>query len=141
MAIQSNLPELMRQPEILGLPVERTSHFISLYWGGLMIGRWAAAVTVFNLKGTARNVATVVVPLLAYGVVLADDTRHLLDNLVDDRVSHGLGRTRVREQSDVTRRNLLVVSRNPEGYAIRWRVGVEEGVCRDRSIMPQHRLL
>jgi len=69
-AIQSNLPELMRQPEILGLPAERTSHFISLYWGGLMIGRWAAAVTVFNLKGTARNVATVIVPLLAYGVVL-----------------------------------------------------------------------
>ncbi len=68
--IQSNLPELMRQPEILGLPAERTSHFISLYWGGLMIGRWAAAVTVFNLKGTARNVATVVVPLLAFGVVL-----------------------------------------------------------------------
>ncbi len=70
-AIQSNLPELMRQPQILGLPAEHTSHFISLYWGGLMIGRWAAAVTVFNLKGTARNVATVIVPLLAYGVVLA----------------------------------------------------------------------
>lgn len=69
--IQSNLPELMRQPEILGLPHEQTSHFISLYWGGLMIGRWAAAVTVFNLKGSARNVATVVVPIVAYAVVLA----------------------------------------------------------------------
>ena len=69
--IQSNLPELMRRPEILGLPHERTAHFISLYWGGLMIGRWAAAVTVFNLKGTAKTIATVVVPIVAYAVVLA----------------------------------------------------------------------
>lgn len=69
--IQSNLPELMRQPDILGLSAEQTTHFISLYWGGLMIGRWAAAVSVFNLSGSTRNLATIAVPLVAYGVVLA----------------------------------------------------------------------
>jgi FHS family L-fucose permease-like MFS transporter len=69
--IQSNLPELMRQPEILGLPAERTAHFISLYWGGLMVGRWAGAVAAFDLRPAVRRAATVVVPFVAYAVVLA----------------------------------------------------------------------
>jgi FHS family L-fucose permease-like MFS transporter len=67
--IQSNLPELMKQDYILGLQAENTVHFISLYWGGLMIGRWAGAVTVFNFKGVLKNIMMVLLPLLAFVVL------------------------------------------------------------------------
>ena len=69
-AIQSNLPELMKQPEFLGLEANATVHFISLYWGSLMIGRWTQGVSVFNLKGTAKKIATAIVPMIAYAVIV-----------------------------------------------------------------------
>jgi FHS family L-fucose permease-like MFS transporter len=69
-SIQSNLPELMRQPEILGLEHEQTVHFISLFWGGLMIGRWTGAISVFSRSARSRAILTVVVPLLAYATLL-----------------------------------------------------------------------
>jgi len=68
--IQSNLPELMRQPGILNREPEETVHFISLYWGSLMIGRWTAALTVFNLSRRWKAVLMLVVPLAAYGVMI-----------------------------------------------------------------------
>jgi len=69
-AIQSNMPELMRQPSMLGLEHEYTVHFISLYWGSLMIGRWTGAIGVFTQSTRLRNVLTVLVPLAAYAVIL-----------------------------------------------------------------------
>lgn len=66
--IQSNLPEYMKQ--MFGRAPGTTVHFISLYWGSLMIGRWVGALTVFNLKKTMKMVMTVLVPVLAYVVIL-----------------------------------------------------------------------
>jgi FHS family L-fucose permease-like MFS transporter len=70
-SIQSNLPELMRQPEFLGLESSQTLHFISLYWGSLMIGRWTGALEIFPLRAGVRKAAQVIVPLLAYLVIIA----------------------------------------------------------------------
>ncbi|MEZ5172638.1 MAG: MFS transporter [Bacteroidia bacterium] len=67
-AIQSNLPEYMRQT--LGREADTTVHFISLYWGGLMIGRWVGAITVFNPGEKLRKVLYVVVPFIAYALIL-----------------------------------------------------------------------
>jgi MFS transporter, FHS family, L-fucose permease len=67
---QSNLPALMKQEDFLGLDVDKTVHFISLYWGCLMIGRWTGALKVFNLSRTNNYIMTVVVPLIAYSVIL-----------------------------------------------------------------------
>lgn len=67
---QSNLQALMKQENFLGLDVDKTVHYISLYWGCLMIGRWTGALRVFNLGKTMHYVMTVLVPLLAYGVIL-----------------------------------------------------------------------
>ncbi|HEU4718990.1 MAG TPA: MFS transporter [Bacteroidia bacterium] len=66
--IQSNLSEFLRRT--FGREPGTTVHFISLYWGSLMIGRWVGALTVFNLKKTMRSIMTVVVPVIAYGVIL-----------------------------------------------------------------------
>lgn len=66
--IQSNLPEFMKQT--FGKEAGTTVHFISLYWGSLMIGRWVGALTVFNLKKKTKMIMTVLVPMLAYAVIL-----------------------------------------------------------------------
>jgi len=67
---QSNLQALMKQEDFLGLDVDKTVHYISLYWGCLMIGRWTGALRVFNFSKTTHYVMMVVVPLLAYSVIL-----------------------------------------------------------------------
>ena len=66
--IQSNLAEFIRRT--FKLEPSHTSHFISLYWGGLMIGRWVGAITVFNLKPVMKKIMTVIVPLVAYALIL-----------------------------------------------------------------------
>src|ERR1017187_4244584 len=68
--IQSNLPALMKKPNMLGLDNSQTVHFISMYWGSLMIGRWVGEITVFNFSKMKRKVMTVIVPLIAYAVIL-----------------------------------------------------------------------
>lgn len=49
---------------------EMTPMLISLYWGSLMIGRWAGAVSVFNLSSAAKKMALILVPYVAFLVVL-----------------------------------------------------------------------
>lgn len=68
--IQSNLGALLKLPEFGGYDESQISHFISLFWGSLMIGRWTGAITVFNLSKMWKNILTVVVPYIAFGVIL-----------------------------------------------------------------------
>lgn len=68
--IQSNLPELMKKPEILGKDPSQTAHFISLYWGCLMIGRWMGAIAVFNPSKNTNIILNILIPCLAFGVII-----------------------------------------------------------------------
>ncbi len=67
---QSNLQALMKQENFLGQDFDKTVHSISLYWGCLMIGRWTGALKVFNFSRMMHKVMMIVVPLLAYSVIL-----------------------------------------------------------------------
>ncbi|WP_412561774.1 MFS transporter [Winogradskyella sp. MIT101101] len=78
--IGSNLGELLKQgvdgtgSNLLGLPVLNDSQlgiYISMYWGGLMIGRWVGAITVFNPSKGLKKVLLILVPYVAFGVILA----------------------------------------------------------------------
>jgi FHS family L-fucose permease-like MFS transporter len=69
-SIQSNMPELMRQPVILGRDYTDSFHFISLYWGSLMIGRWTGAIGAFGVSRRLRLALTTLVPLIAFAVIL-----------------------------------------------------------------------
>lgn len=78
--IQSNLGELLKQVadkaanlNPLGLPVLNDAGiapYISLYWGGLMIGRWVGAITVFNPSKGLKKWLLILVPYVAFGVIL-----------------------------------------------------------------------
>jgi FHS family L-fucose permease-like MFS transporter len=78
--IGSNLGELLKQGvgetglNSLGLPVLNDSQlgiYISLYWGGLMIGRWVGAITVFEPSKGLKKVLLIIVPYIAFAVILA----------------------------------------------------------------------
>lgn len=69
-AIGSNLGELLNLKEFGGLSSSEIAPYVSMYWGSLMIGRWAGAISVFDLKGTKKTLALIVVPLIAFGVIL-----------------------------------------------------------------------
>ncbi|MDQ3142347.1 MAG: MFS transporter [Bacteroidota bacterium] len=68
--IQSNLGELLKLPEFGSMQASDISPFISMYWGSLMIGRWAGAIPVFNPTKSTKNWLLILVPLIAYGVVI-----------------------------------------------------------------------
>ncbi|UEG54691.1 MFS transporter [Mucilaginibacter daejeonensis] len=68
--IQSNMGALLQLPQFGGYNEKDIAPFISLYWGSLMIGRWAGSVGAFNLKKSTTQILTVVVPFVAFGFVL-----------------------------------------------------------------------
>ena len=71
--IDNNFGALLKQPGYFneaGLDESKISKYISLYWGSLMIGRWTGAISVFNLSQSAKKIAMVIVPFIAFGVVL-----------------------------------------------------------------------
>ena len=69
-AIGSNLGELLKQSEFGGYKSSEIAPFIAMYWGSLMIGRWAGAVGAFNLSADRKRLFTFITPLVAFGVVL-----------------------------------------------------------------------
>jgi FHS family L-fucose permease-like MFS transporter len=69
-AIGSNLGELLKLKEFGSMQSSDIAPYISMYWGGLMIGRWAGAISVFNLQGSKKTIALIVVPLIAFAVIL-----------------------------------------------------------------------
>ena len=70
-AIASNLPELLKREEFGSIQASEAAPYISVYWGSLMIGRWAGSIPVFNPSKSLKNFLLVLVPLVAFGVILA----------------------------------------------------------------------
>ena len=73
-AIGSNLSELMKQQSFGGFQSSEAAPYISMYWGSLMIGRWAGAVSAFNLSKNNKLMLQVIVPLIAFVVIIAVNT-------------------------------------------------------------------
>ena len=68
--IQSNLGELLGTDAFGNITGGAIAPYISMYWGSLMIGRWAGAITVFNPSNTMKKILLIIVPYIAFGVVL-----------------------------------------------------------------------
>lgn len=89
--IDNNFGALLKTPgylTALGLDESKISKYISLYWGSLMIGRWTGAVSVFNLKGMTKKIMMIVVPFIAFGVVLG--VSHIYGNDVSDLYGYAI---------------------------------------------------
>ena len=72
--IQSNLSELLKQPDFGSHQAAEIAPYISMYWGSLMIGRWAGSVAVFSVSGWRKQLLMILVPMIAFGVIIAANT-------------------------------------------------------------------
>lgn len=68
--IQSNLGELLKQPDFGAYTSSQVAPFISIYWGSLMVGRWTGSIKVFEPSAAMRTMLMFLVPIVAFGVVL-----------------------------------------------------------------------
>lgn len=73
-AIGSNLGDLLRQPEFGGHSASDIAPYISMYWGSLMIGRWAGAISAFDFLKDKKKFLLIIVPLIAFTVIIGVNT-------------------------------------------------------------------
>jgi FHS family L-fucose permease-like MFS transporter len=73
-AIGSNLGELLKLDNFGGKQASEATPYIAMYWGSLMIGRWAGAVSAFKLSSTNKLLLQIIVPLIAFGIILGVNT-------------------------------------------------------------------
>lgn len=69
-AIGSNLGELLTLDEFGNLQSSEITPYISMYWGSMMIGRWAGALSAFNLMTNTKKILIVIVPLIAFMLII-----------------------------------------------------------------------
>jgi MFS transporter, FHS family, L-fucose permease len=72
--IGSNLGELLRHKDFGGFQASEATPYIAMYWGSLMIGRWAGAVGAFKLSQQTKNILLFIVPLVAFAIILGVNT-------------------------------------------------------------------
>lgn len=68
-----NLSEYLKSH--LNIATRDAAPFISLFWASLMIGRWTGSAGSFNVSATAKKLLRVILPLAAFGVYLAVNTK------------------------------------------------------------------
>ena len=70
--IGSNLGELLKS-DVLNLGIIQESGitpYISIYWGGLMVGRWTGAIAVFNSSKKNEKWLYLTVPFVSFAIIL-----------------------------------------------------------------------
>jgi MFS transporter, FHS family, L-fucose permease len=80
--IDNNFGALLKRSDFGGYDEKNNSHLIALYWGSLMIGRWTGAVSVFNLSKQMKRILMIVVPLVAFAIIVL--TNYLKGNPIED---------------------------------------------------------
>jgi len=73
-AIGSNLGELLTLEEFGNLQSSQITPYVSMYWGGMMIGRWAGAISAFNLTKSKKQILTIIIPLVAFSIIIGVNT-------------------------------------------------------------------
>lgn len=68
--IGSNLGELLKQEEFGAYAAGEIAPFIALFWGSLMIGRWASAIYAFEFSEKTKMLLTILVPIIAFALVI-----------------------------------------------------------------------
>ena len=65
-SVGSAIINFLGQPGVAGLDAVEASKYVSLYWGGLMIGRFMGAVELSEMKKRNKQIMLIAIPLLAY---------------------------------------------------------------------------
>lgn len=65
-SVGSAIINFLGQKEVAGLTEIEASRFVSLYWGGLLIGRFMGAVELSDLKLKTKRVLMIAIPIVAF---------------------------------------------------------------------------
>lgn len=65
-SVGSAIINFLGQPNVAAMPEIEASKYVSLYWGGMLIGRFMGAVELSEMKKVNKQISLVVIPLLAY---------------------------------------------------------------------------
>lgn len=65
-SIGSNIIKFLGQPNVAALSEMEASKYVSLYWGGMLIGRFMGAIELSEMQKAKKQILLVIVPLLAY---------------------------------------------------------------------------
>ncbi len=72
--VGSNLAELMKYPAFGSYSSQEATPYIAMYWGSLMIGRWAGAVGAFGFTKQKRIILQFIVPIIAFIILILVNT-------------------------------------------------------------------
>ncbi len=72
--VGSNLSELLKHEGFGKLSSSQATPYVAMYWGSLMIGRWAGAVSAFNLSKQTKLILQFIVPLIAFAILIGVNT-------------------------------------------------------------------
>ena len=73
-SVGSNLSELLKQTDFGGLSSSEATPYVAMYWGSLMIGRWAGAVGAFGFSKQKRVILQFIVPIVAFFILILVNT-------------------------------------------------------------------
>lgn len=73
-AIGSNLGELLKTPDFGSLQASEITPYVSMYWGSMMIGRWAGAISAFQFSTNKKRLLTVLMPFIAFSIIIIANT-------------------------------------------------------------------
>lgn len=68
-SVGSAIISYLGQPSVAGLSEIEASHYVSLFWGGMLIGRFMGAIELSELAPARKQAALAAVPLLAFVVL------------------------------------------------------------------------
>jgi FHS family L-fucose permease-like MFS transporter len=70
-SVGSAIINFLHQPSVAGLSAVAASKYVSLYWGGLLIGRFMGAVELSDMKPGNKRLYLAAIPLAGLGILLS----------------------------------------------------------------------
>lgn len=68
-SVGSSMISFLGQPGVAGLSEMEASHYVSLFWGGMLIGRFMGAIELSELTPGTKQAALAAVPAIAFAVL------------------------------------------------------------------------
>jgi FHS family L-fucose permease-like MFS transporter len=70
-SVGSSIINFLHQPSVAGLDAVAASKYVSIYWGGLLIGRFMGAVELSDMKPGNKQILLICIPLAALIILLS----------------------------------------------------------------------
>jgi MFS transporter, FHS family, L-fucose permease len=70
-SVGSYIISFLGQPSVAGMPALEASQYVSLYWGGMLIGRFMGAVELSDMQPRNKQIGLAVFPLAGFLVLWA----------------------------------------------------------------------